>query len=353
MSKDNSDSFKLSRRKALASMGAIGAAGALGIGGTWAQFTDTEPGAGVTFTAGGVDGTVEAGASYNGNDVKAFNSEDFETLENVEGQGGPGLNFHLTDVKPGDYGCLSFRINVENNPAWVAMCLGYENNIDGETFEPEVVDGEGNIVDQDLGGNTTLVGQGVQNTPGELAQNLAVMPFYKAPVTGQTAPEWDPCIFFDEENDEFTVQNYDPAGAVDPTTYTASNFWSNAQNDLEPLTLEDAVGIPHLNTQGFGTTSYSTYDVSESIAVDDGCIFLNGAVGDDTQDNSQPAGPLQPADTLQVGLDWHLPFGVGNVAQGDQLDLQVGFVFGQQRHTESAELSNIYAPGQNTPNGGN
>lgn len=328
MTDDNNDGrISLSRRKALAGIGTIGAAGALGAFGTYAQFTDTEEGA-VTFTAGGIDGMVEGGARYNGDVVDEL--ADFSIEESPTGI---GLDVTLDDVKPGDYGCFSFKINVTNNPAWVAACLGYTNDVDGESFEPEV-DADPHV------GSTGYTGQ----TPGEgeLAESILTIPFYKPPNSNPSGI-WDPCVFFDEEVDDFDHTNYQGSGAVG----TPTQFWSNSEQGLVPATLAEASQYTMINSATWGDDgNVQTYDLGDSIAVDQGCYFLNGDAT--TDENQQGAAPLQPGTDLYVGWDWHLPFDTGNIAQGDEITLQLGFVFGQTRHTESAQLSNVFSPGSNT-----
>jgi predicted ribosomally synthesized peptide with SipW-like signal peptide len=361
MAEDN-DGIRLSRRKALAGLGSIGAATALGGVGTFAQFTDTEEET-FTFTAGGVDGEIIWGASYNGNDVRQLpgsdtlddggvTSRDVDfSLTNVE-QGVDG-EVHFSDVKPGDYGCFSFLIKVENNPAWAASCLDYTET-DGYAYEPELEE------DDDHAPLQESSAQGEAGTDyqsdGEFSNNMLVIPFYKNAVTSSTADRWNPCVFFDAENEEFTADYRGLEVGGDVVGATASDFWSNAENDLDPLELENATEAISPSTVGWGVDddgqfSSQTYDPSTSIALDPGCVFLNGAVGNE-QDNSQAASALTPGTWYGFGWDWHVPFDVGNEMQGDKLELNIGFVFGQVRHTESVELSNIYAPGQNLPDDG-
>ena len=67
--------FSLSRRKALAGLGSIGAATALGGIGTYAQFTDTES-VQASFGAGELNGVIDYAASYNGEEVASGENSD-------------------------------------------------------------------------------------------------------------------------------------------------------------------------------------------------------------------------------------------------------------------------------------
>jgi len=98
MSDKDNDSFELSRRKALAGIGGIGTATALGGIGTYAQFTDTEN-ATMTFSAGGIDGTLSWGATYNSSGDTLDTDEIVQ--EPTQQQNGVGLSLELEDVKPG------------------------------------------------------------------------------------------------------------------------------------------------------------------------------------------------------------------------------------------------------------
>jgi len=332
MSDDNTGSkVTLSRRKALAGIGTIGTASALGLGGTYAQFTDTEANS-VTFTAGGIDGTLSWSGSYNGNTV--------EDMINVDTSGeGVDGTVHFTDIKPGDYGSVNFAIEVQNNPAWVASCLDYSNNIDHKNFEPET-DADSDVDETNINANGELSGE-PSTSDGELAQNLLTIPYYDSDGSSQ---------FFDSNgmNPEDLPSNF----AV------PSAFWSNSENSAEgpddylsPQTVHDvATSSGSLNTEVWNGGEPVSIDAPQGASVGDGCVFLDGGqAGGSSSDNTRPVSELQPGDTLYFGYDFHLPFDTGNAAQGDRVDIDFGFTFLQSRHTEAPEFGS-YNPGSNTPN---
>jgi|AntRauTorcE11898_2_1112593.scaffolds.fasta_scaffold05119_3 predicted ribosomally synthesized peptide with SipW-like signal peptide len=359
MSDKDNDSFELSRRKALAGIGGIGTATALGGIGTYAQFTDTEEES-VTFTAGGVDGIVRYGANYNGNTVKSFgdgyvDNEDITNVTIEEDNGGVGLKVTLDDVKPGDYGCFSFGIQVQNNPAWVAACIGYENDTDGTVFEPEVepdgdLEWDGNdVVDSDgdvIGTYDPQADEPIAEnvgTNGELPHELLFIPFYGGQVS--EGGQFDPCIFFDSENEEFNPEAYEGSGAVS----TPGPFWDNATDDLEPATLLQILQQSYVDSTvwGDGGNEITEQNIVNPPGVAEGCVFLNGEV---STENEKEAAVVQPGQEFRFGWDWHLPFDTGNEVQGDSMTLNLGFTFSQVRHTEDVTLNNIYSPDDNTPN---
>lgn len=334
----NGSKITLSRRKALAGIGTIGTASALGLGGTYAQFTDTEENT-ATFTAGGIDGTISWTGSYSGNEVD-------DALEHVDtsGEGVEG-SVHFSDVKPGDYGSVNFAIEVENNPAWVASCLDYSNNDDYKIFEPEAeADDDLNESDINVDGDGELDGEPAEST-GELAQNLLTIPFYDSDDTSR---------FFDSEGAKKSF-------GEDSDFATPIDFWSNSEDKsgpddyLAPRTVANvARSAGSLNTIVWNGEESYTCEAPDGASVADGCVFLDGSLAGeehpDSTDNTRKVSPLQPGDTLYFGYDFHLPFETGNKVQGDRLDIHFGFNFMQVRHTEAPEFGN-YSPGSNTPNG--
>jgi len=326
----NGSKVTLSRRKALAGIGTIGTASALGLGGTYAQFTDTEAES-ITFTAGGIDGSLTWSGSYNGNKL--------EDMVNVDTSGeGVDGTVHFEDLKPGDYGSFNFGIEVQNNPAWVASCLDYSNNIDYTNFEPEIA-ADDDVNETNIGSNGSLAGEPAM-TPGELAQNLLVIPYYDS--DGSTR-------FFDSGG--MSTEDL-PSNFAVPSQFWANSASGSAPEDyLAPRTIADVAGSAgSLSTQMWNGGDPISIDAPEGASVGDGCVFLDGAqAGGSSADNTRPVSELQPGDTLYFGYDFHLPFDTGNVAQGDRVDLDFGFNFLQARHTEAPEFGS-YDPGANNPN---
>lgn len=330
MSGNDDSKITLSRRKALAGIGTIGAAGALGLGGTYAQFTDTE-GTKTTFTAGKIDGTMEWSASYNGNQVSG-------DLANVTmGDETAGIAFNLTDVKPGDYGSITFDLTVSNNPAWAASCLGYDSDENGtpesETEAEFVAAGE-----EDYGS-------------GELEENLLLIPFYSQ----------GPNTFFDsngEPDDDWTPGDMGEYGQGTSAAFWNSREGENDFGDLQPRTLRDAA----TNASSIDTCHWNEENGlvvvpgPEGASVEEGCVLLEGNLAGENpapenNNDNQGVSPLQPGETLSFGYDWHLPYTTGNEVQTDKLTMKLGFTFSQVRHSDAPQFQNSYDPGNYTPNG--
>ena len=322
---DNSNGgneFSISRRKALAGLGSIGAATALGGVGTYAAFSDSEE-ASATFTAGELDGEVSWSASYNGE--KTNNGPQIEKGGGFSNEGeGPYFSYELEDVKPGDFGSVVFGIKVETNPAWVFSCLDFSDNIDNGLNDPESEVDDNSVKTAEVSANTynddtTTVEYGT----GELADNLYIIPFYDTNVNSS---------FFDSGGAPETF-NPTSQGA------TSSAFWDNAEENLEPRPLADAT-FAQLNqgTVGWnndGETYETPPPVNRRYA---GCTLLNGAQAND--DNVQDFNHLKPYEqnasegeknVIEFGYDW-LDFGLFG-----RMNFQVGEQAAQQVERKVAE----------------
>lgn len=368
MSEDNSGKVNLSRRKALAGIGAAGAAVGLGGIGTVAQLSDTESNA-VTFTAGGLDGEINWSGSYNGEPVSESSLISMDTSGMTADNGGLygdtsiPIDVSFTDVKPGDFGCVNFSIEVQSNAAWVASGLNVVENIDYKNYEPEVgadpnvtAANAGPEADSEFTASSYDDLEGEQLTRGELAQNIYALPYYDSDSS---------CKFFDADSNQFDATKYDGSGP--------SAFWSNSQSGdelvngdpfigpngdeeyyLAPRDLVDisqnvnAVDTAHW-TSGDGSLGYQTAS-GGSASVATGSVMLDGSAATDgtTGNNTQGVSPLQPGDTLNFGYDFHIPFGTGNEIQGDRASIVLDFAFLQSRHTEAPNF-NEFAPASNTP----
>jgi hypothetical protein len=329
----------------------------------------------MAFQAGGIDGSMSYGATYNSSG-DTLDDDEVVALETSQQNGGePVVTLELPDVKPGDYGSITFGLEVENNPAWVASCLNIQEDVDHLNYESEIsADDDVNSSNTDGFDAQDTAGevQSTQSTtPGELAENMYIIPFYteENPDSGDdplAATFFDagyPNYDYNQDGDlTWTITGDD----VNPSTVGINaGFWNSREGgndwgDVLPLAVEDAVRQPiSTSTIGWGEGAGDEWNppfTTEHVAPDavaqgigDGCVFVDGAVSDADSESGDDASALQPGDTVYFGYDWHVPFSVGNEVQGDKLVLDFGFTFSQIRHTESAELSNIFAPGQNSP----
>lgn len=165
---------ELSRRNVLASLGAIGAASAAAGAGTMAYFNDEETFQNNQLTAGSLDLKVDWQQSYNGNPVGAFpdensdnvqdeirtrdeiaqerHNENYDTLSEQNQQeveqafraqfadvpddtDAPLIN--LDDVKPGDWGEVTFSTHLFDNPGYLWMNGELKANAENGMTEPE------------------------------------------------------------------------------------------------------------------------------------------------------------------------------------------------------------------------
>jgi predicted ribosomally synthesized peptide with SipW-like signal peptide len=162
----------LSRRQALAGLGAIGLAGAGAGFGTSALFNDEETFENNSIQAGTLDLVVDYYTSYDFNDPEGDGSDTIN--------GNPAdYSYVLTDVKPGDSGTLVFCPKIVDNPGhlFVASADGITNYENGQTEPEEDVDASG-------GGSLTGGNDGDPN--GDLGQEILADVKYVENVTDAT-----------------------------------------------------------------------------------------------------------------------------------------------------------------------
>ena len=123
-------------KKIIISLAIIGVVAAIAVGGTVAYFSDTETSTGNTFTAGGIDLTIDNTSYYNG----SLNQEtSWLQAKNLE-QG--DLFFNFSDIKPGDWGEDTISFHVNNNDSWLCADVTLTGNDDNGITEPEEEDGD-------------------------------------------------------------------------------------------------------------------------------------------------------------------------------------------------------------------
>jgi len=128
------DKFKLTRRKALAGLGGIGAGAALGGTGTMAYLHDTES-THAEVTAGKLDLKLDWKFWYNGDVMEDGDGYDPVQVEPTNTDGRTVLK--LNDCKPGDWVCGYFSIHVDNNPAHLWFRTLNMDQSEGINPEPE------------------------------------------------------------------------------------------------------------------------------------------------------------------------------------------------------------------------
>jgi len=158
--------YQLTRRKALAGLATVGAAGAGAGLGTSALFSDTESFDNNSIQAGTTNLIVQAKVAALSSDLASSNGD--VIIEDVDGEvdGDAGIGITATDIKPGDSFVVGFNVIVENNPMYVAARAANVNNSGGDTTEPEPTpdDGElGESMDTVLGYDGAATGSDANN----------------------------------------------------------------------------------------------------------------------------------------------------------------------------------------------
>ncbi|QKY21075.1 hypothetical protein B4589_012080 [Halolamina sp. CBA1230] len=131
--------IKLSRRKVLGGVGAIGLASAGAGLGTTAYFNDTESFAGNSLEAGELDLFVHVDYTEDQGDYAQWSTPPGTFIDGdvVGGGDGEPLSIEVTDLKPGDSGEGEFCFSIVDNPAYLWICGGLTENAQNETTEPE------------------------------------------------------------------------------------------------------------------------------------------------------------------------------------------------------------------------
>jgi len=187
------DRLKLTRRKILASTGAVGLAGAGAGLGTSAFFSDDESFGNNTLTAGSLDLVVSAETYYHGagGGIRAGPVGDSEEDD-------PAFSISATDVKPGDWGVAQFCFDIDDNPAYLWTCGTLTENAENGITEPE-----SEVDDDDTGA-----------WAGELADELQAVLFHCPRIEPENG---DGDVGFEDSqiNEEFSIPHPGDDG-VDP-----------------------------------------------------------------------------------------------------------------------------------------
>ena len=277
--------FELSRRKVLASLGAVGAASAGAGLGTTAYFSDEETYKNNSLTAGELDLKAKWEVSYYGANEQleehvVSTSEDFDALACGADFDRPEIN--LQDMKPGDEVLARFDLLNCTNPGLLWMNGGVLENTDNGLTEPESKD------DDEPGPSVS--------TLGEIPQTLRAQ-IYVLPGQSSYNTSVEEIVGFGNTSQATGVQTVFPAGGV---------------------TLEQAMG-----TLATGLGLPLQGDATSSVQGARNCF--SGA--------NTPS-----ASAHQVALQITTPVDHGNEIQSDSFELDVGFYGEQCRHNDGAGI---------------
>lgn len=263
-------SIELTRRTIIASMGAVGAAGAGAGLGTSALFSDTEEFENNTVRAGELDTVVDYYTSRN-----QGSSGSASQRGAVNGDGGTEYTYDVADVKPGDSGILAFCPKIVDNPGWL-----WVGSVDGVTDYENGQTGPESQVDTTAGGSLDN-GTNDGASAGELSDAIEVTVSYAESVN------------YDSANDDITCTN--TRELDNPDGYTLADL---ARNLASGFQLDG-------NEPNGGDSTIDAYPGSSD--------------ADDQQ------GPC-------LCIEWKVPNDVGNEIQSDALELSFQFVAEQKRN---------------------
>jgi len=165
--------LKLTRRKILGSVGAVGLAGAAAGYGTTAFFSDEETFASNSLTAGSLDLTVTGSVAGISDEWIESDEVTFEGWE-ATADGAVETGVQIGDMKPGDWLILCYDIVVETNPACLSLTAANTATDENSVNEPEA-SAENALSDVLDNPNTTVTDEiGDPDGEGELAQAIDV-----------------------------------------------------------------------------------------------------------------------------------------------------------------------------------
>ena len=308
------DRYELSRRKTLAGLATIGAAGAGAGLGTSALFSDEESFEDNTITAGTLDMTVEAQVvAANDEYIAAMEGTDFPISYDETAQGeteeGVTLGYEFQDFKPGDWVVVCYDVEVSDNPGYVVVHAGNFSQGGGDTTEPEPTPDEGELGDNlllthwnDYQGNMDDPSQGSRSDLVGLSQTTNV-------------DNTDPV---NESYGEPDIDGNATLGGGTDVQYTdVLEFLFGA--DQDPA---NQGGLPNSTTQlGNG------YASTDGVAIREG-----GGIGGPGNQPYRAVGSGENSLTFCQLIE--LPAEVGNVVQGDTLSFDLGFVTEQSRNND-------------------
>ncbi len=385
------DEPNLTRRKALAGLGGIGAGAALGGTGTMAFLNDAET-AGGTVTAGELNLKIDWEEHYNG-----------ELIEEQPLTDNPGPVFDLGDVKPGDHGEATISLHVFDNPAWVHMAGELTETAENGVNEPESEaageddpqgetsgdDGSGELADEILvdvwydGSDADADGEGGDNVygsdeipiasgtlrdvmaeleDGRLLRNQAPVgaavgaasttqngtvacatsedwKIDATPEVGDTTPNGEVEITgVDTEDGEVVGVEWETTGDAELCLVAVKGGPSTATYQYDCATAGGVDYAPE-NTGNQNRTYYEISNVQFYYCENGDDDNGNGGNGDDDNGHHDDCWPNST--TQYIGFSWELPFEVGNQIQSDEVRFDLSFHAQQCRHND--DPTNPYA----------
>jgi predicted ribosomally synthesized peptide with SipW-like signal peptide len=367
------DRIELTRRKLLAGVSAVGAAG-IGAGlGTSALFSDEESFEDNRITAGTLDMSVTAtveGANEYWEERVEGEADDNLVIDGLSttADGGAVTGLSVTDVKPGDWAIVCFDVDIGENPGYVQVSTSALDSSENGYTEPEPEDdtpNEGELEDEMI---AELYGtlKGIQpsnsaNTPYSYVRNNSLHPALSRPSTVQDT--YDAlsagAILPDENGDPAVVGSGDEAATwclllhlprdvgnvvqSDGFTVDLAFHAEQARNNDDPFADDDSGGGTTAQSVDL-TASGGTHDFDITVGSEDDGEALTEIQVDYGADGPAAGTPTAFGTTLLLNgtdvsgdftgvagdnggerLTWTLG-GNYTISAGDQLDLAFDFI---------------------------
>lgn len=307
--------YELSRRKTLAGIATIGAAGAGAGLGTSALFSDEESFENNIITAGTLDMTVEAQlVAANDEYIAAMEGSDFpvEYDETADGETEEGvtLGYEFEDFKPGDWVIICYDVSVADNPGYVVIHGGNFSQDGGTTTEPEPTPDDGELADNLLLTHWNDY-QGENEDPAEGSRSDLL-----------------------ELSQTTNVDSIDPEGGSWGEPDIDGNATLSGGPDVQYTdVLEFLFGVDQDPNNVSGVPDPSGPELGNGYASTDGvAIREGGGIGGPGDQPYRAVGSGDDSLTFYQLIE--LPSEVGNEVQGDTLSFDLGFVSEQSRNND-------------------
>jgi predicted ribosomally synthesized peptide with SipW-like signal peptide len=318
--------YQLSRRKALAGLATIGAAGAGAGLGTSALFTDEEVTEDNVVKAGTQDMSVTATPVAANDEYLQLSSNPVDHATSIDG--GVKTVYNLIDFKPGDWVAVQYEVSISSNPGYVAIHGGNVSESGGDTTDPEKVADENTDDDADN---------------GALGDKLLMTHWND--YTGDTSdPSTGSRTDLAELSQTTNKVNRDPQSGAYGNPDVDGNADVGGNNAEYTDVREFMFGIDQDPTNEGGVPN-STTQLGNGYASTDGvAIRWGGGIGapGNVPNGEQPyriVGDGSQYDPLVFYQLIELPKEVGNVVQGDELTFDLGFVSVQSRNNSGPDRS--------------
>lgn len=288
----------LFKNKIAKSLFIIGVIAAIITGVTLAFLSDTESSSGNNFMAGKLNLKVGSECSYNGDIIEGCN---WITPKDLEDE----LFFDFDDIKPGDYGENTLKLQIDNNDAWVCGIVKNIKNDDNGCELPESdIDTSCGEDQGELGDNLFFTVWVDTDCDNILALEIPAVPEVPAHCGGGYEWSQQECIYAGED------QNY----CNDLIDWGFGCVWFDYQPEIPAQPGE------------------------QILAENQKANSMLWPIADSTTNT----GPITSQEDYCLGISWNVPLETDNIIQSDSVTGDIEFFAVQARHMEDFSCADYF-----------